>query len=107
MIKRLVAVILLSIVIVGCGERYGGPIFPVPTIPSERPSVPTEDQVISDLKDQFSEQVSTEIVSTVHSIESHVFVVIVENGTEQPSCFKITYYLIDGEWISIPEQIEM
>ena len=107
MIRHFLVAIVLSLVLIGCSERYGGPIFPVPTIPDERPSVPTNAQVINDLKDQFDEQVSTEIVSAIHSIESHVFVVIVENGTEQPSCFKITYYLIDGKFVSIPEQIEM
>ena len=107
MFKQLLVAIALSIVMIGCSERYGGPIYPVPHIPSERPSVPSDSNVVADIQEQFGEQVSTEIVSTVHSIESHVFVVIVENGTEQPSCFKITYYLIDGQWVSIPEQIEM
>ena len=42
MIKHLLVALMLSMVIVGCDSRYGGPIYPVPHSPSdERPAVPS------------------------------------------------------------------
>ena len=51
MLKQFVSTILLSLMIVGCSERYGGPIYPVPHIPDERPAVPSDSQVMTDLQD--------------------------------------------------------
>ena len=53
MIKHLLIAIVLSIVMIGCSERYGGPIFPVPSIPAEHPSVPSDAQVLIDLQEAY------------------------------------------------------
>ena len=107
MLKQFVSAILLSIVIVGCGERYGGPIYPVPHIPDERPAVPSDSQVMTDLQDVFGQIASVEIESEIISVDSRVYIVIVDKDSESPIFYKVTYYLLDGEWVCIPEQIEM
>ena len=107
MLKQYVSAILLSIVIVGCSERYGGPINPVPHIPDERPAVPSEDQVIEDLEASHGDYLSSEIVSEVHSVDARVYIVAVDNDTQTPVFFKVTYYFIDDAWVCIPEAIEM
>ena len=107
MLKQFVSAILLSIVIVGCGERYGGPIYPVPHIPDERPAVPSDSQVMTDLQDVFGQIAGVEIESEIISVDSRVYIVIVDKDSESPIFYKVTYYLLDGEWVCIPEQIEM
>ena len=105
MCKRLFVAIAFSLLMTGCSERYGGSMYPIPTIPDERPSNPSEHDVIEDLKDAY-DIVSAEIVEEVHSIESHVYFVKVEDDGE-PVWFKITYYWVSGEWVCIPDQIEI
>ena len=107
MLKQFVSAILLSIVIVGCSERYGGPIYPVPHIPDERPAVPSDSQVMTDLQDVLGQIASVEIESEIISVDSRVYIVIVDKDSESPIFYKVTYYLLDGEWVCIPEQIEM
>ena len=102
-----VAIFVLSIGMTACDSRYGGPIYPVPHIPDERPSVPSEQQVITDLSELHGEHVSAEIESEIISVDSRVYIVIVDKDSESPVFFKVTYYLLDGEWVCIPEQIEM
>ena len=108
MIRQFVYAILFSIVIVGCGERYGGPIFPVPHIPAEHSEVPTEQQVMNDIQEVFDGAfVGAEIESEIISVDSRVYIVIVDRDSERPVFYKVTYYLLDGEWVCIPEQIEI
>ena len=106
MLRTFVFAIAFSLLTIGCSERYGGSIFPVPTTPAERPSNPSEHDVISDLKAQYGNIVSAEIVEEVHSIESHVFFVRIDDD-ENEVWFKITYYFVDGQWVCIPSQIEI
>ena len=43
MLRTLVFAIAFSLAdMVGCSERYGGNIFPIPTTPAERPANPSE-----------------------------------------------------------------
>ena len=111
MCKRLFVSIAFSLLIlscIGCSERYGGSMYPIPTIPDERPSNnPSEDDVIDDLKDFYSDIVSAELVEEVHSIESHVYFVKVERDGDVAMWFKVTYYFVDGQWVCIPDQIEI
>jgi hypothetical protein len=107
MIKHLLVALVLSMVLIGCSERYGGPIFPVPTIPNERPSAPTNAQVMTDLQDVTGQVAGVEIESEIISVDSRVYIVIVDKDSESPIFYKVTYYLLDGEWVCIPEQIEM
>ena len=107
MIKHLLIAIVLSIVMIGCSERYGGPIFPVPSIPAEHPSVPSDAQVLNDLQEAIGQIASVEIESEIISVDSRVYIVIVDKDSESPIFYKVTYYLLDGEWVCIPEQIEM
>ena len=107
MLKQFVSAILLSIVIAGCSERYGGPIYPVPHIPDERPAVPSDSQVMTDLQEALGQIASVEIESKIISVDSRMYIVVVGPESEQPVFYKVTYYLLDGEWICIPEQIEM
>ena len=107
MLKHLLIPIVLSLVMVGCSERYGGSIFPVPHIPSERPAVPSESDVIADINEAIGANVQSEIVDEIISVESRVYIVIVENGSDTPTFYKVTYYLLDGEWVCIPEAIKM
>lgn len=107
MLKQFVSAILFSIVMIGCGERYGGPIFPVPHIPDERPTVPSENEIVADINEAIGGNVDTEIVDEIFSVESRIYIVIVENGTDTPTFYKVTYYLLDGEWVCIPEAIKM
>ena len=107
MIKHFLVAIMLSMVLVGCSERYGGPIFPVPHIPDERPAAPSESQVMTDLQDALGQIAGVEIESEIISVDSRVYIVIVDRDSERPVFYKVTYYLLDGEWVCIPEQIEM
>ena len=107
MLKQFVSTILLSLMIVGCSERYGGPIYPVPHIPDERPAVPSDSQVMTDLQDVLGQIAGVEIESEIISVDSRVYIVIVDRDSERPVFYKVTYYLLDGEWVCIPEQIEM
>jgi hypothetical protein len=107
MIKHLLVALMLSMVIIGCDSRYGGPIYPVPHIPDERPAVPSDSQVMTDLQDVFGQIASVEIESEIISVDSRVYIVIVDKDSESPIFYKVTYYLLDGEWVCIPEQIEM
>ena len=107
MLKQFVSTILLSLMIVGCSERYGGPIYPVPHIPDERPAVPSDSQVMTDLQDVFGQIASVEIESEIISVDSRVYIVIVDRDSERPVFYKVTYYYLDGEWVCIPEAIEM
>ena len=106
MLRTLVFAIAFSLLTLGCSERYGGNIFPIPTTPVEQPANPSEHDVISDLEAQYENIVSAEIVEEVHSIESHVFFVRVQ-GDDEDLWFKVTYYFVDGQWVCIPDQIEM
>ena len=106
MLRTLVFAIAFSLVMVGCSERYGGNIFPIPTTPAERPANPSEHDVLDDLEAQYGNIVSAEIVEEVHSIESHVFFVRVQ-GDDEDLWFKVTYYFVDGQWVCIPDQIEV
>ena len=107
MIRHLLVAIVLSLVLVGCSERYGGPIFPVPTIPDEQPSAPSDAQVMTDLQDVVGQIAGVEIESEIISVDSRVYIVIVDRDSERPVFYKVTYYLLDGEWVCVPEQIEM
>ena len=107
MIKHLLIAFVLSIVMIGCSERYGGPIFPVPSIPAEHPSVPSDAQVLNDLQEAIGQIASVEIESEIISVDSRVYIVIDDKDSESPIFYKVTYYLLDGEWVCIPEQIEM
>ena len=107
MFKHLLVATMLSIVLIGCSERYGGPIYPVPHIPDERPAVPSDSQVMTDLQDVLGQIASVEIESEIISVDSRVYIVIVDKDSESPIFYKVTYYLLDGEWVCIPEQIEM
>ena len=101
MIRHLLVALMLSIAIVGCSERYTGSIQKAPTLLDERPAVPSEQQVIADLRDQFGQNISTEIIFESETIEAHVFIVSIEQVW-----FKVAYYLVDGDWICITEQID-
>ena len=107
MLRELCLALAIALVLIGCSERYGGSMYPtIPTIPDERPASPNEADVINDLKDFYSDIVSAELVEEVHSIESHVYFVKVEDDGD-PVWFKITYYFVDGQWVCIPDQIEI
>ena len=106
MIKHLLIAIVLSIVMIGCSERYGGPIFPVPSIPAEHPSVPSDAQVLNDLQEAIGQIASIEVESEVISVESRIYIVLVGKDSESPALYKVTYFLLDGEWICVPELIE-
>ena len=105
MLRTLVFAIAFSLLMVGCGE-YGGNIFPIPHTPDQRPANPSEHDVISDLEAQYGNIVSAEIVEEIHSIESHVFFVRVQ-ADDEDLWFKIQYYWVEGQWVCIPDQIEM
>ena len=107
MIKHLLIAIVLSMVIVGCDSRYGGPIYPVPTVSDERPAVPSEDQVLDDLEDAVGQIRGATVESEVISVDSRIYIVLVEKDSELPVLYKVTYYLLDGEWVCVPEAIEM
>ena len=107
MFRRLFLAIVISLVMIGCSERYGGSLYPVPHIPGERPiENPSEDDVISDLNAQYGNIVSAEIVEEVHSIESHVFFVRVQ-GDDGDQWYKVTYYWVQDQWVCIPSEIEV
>ena len=107
MLRTLVFAIAFSLLTLGCSERYGGSIYPVPHIPAERPiENPSENDVISDLEAQYGNIVSAEIVEEVHSIESHVFFVRVQ-ADDEDKWFKVTYYWVQDQWVCIPSEIEM
>ena len=82
MLKQFVSTILLSLMIVGCSERYGGPIYPVPHIPDERPAVPSDSQVMTDLQDVLGQIAGVEIESEIISVDSRVYIVIVDRDSE-------------------------
>ena len=106
MIKHLLVALMLSMVIVGCDSRYGGPIFPVPPILDERPAVPSEDQVLDDLEDAVGQIRGATVDSEVISVDSRIYIVLVEKDSDLPVLYKVTYYLLDGEWVCVPELIE-
>ena len=43
MLRTLVFAIAFSLLTLGCSERYGGNIFPIPTTPVEQPANPSEE----------------------------------------------------------------
>lgn len=106
MFRHFLVAIVLSIAMIGCSDRVGGPIFPVPALPVEQPSVPTNKQVLADLNASHGDQLSSEIVSRVHDIESHTYIVVIESENAAPQVFRVTYFLLDGEWKCVPELIE-
>ena len=106
MIKHLLVALMLSMVIVGCDSRYGGPIYPVPTVSDERPAVPSDAQVLDDLEDAVGQITGASVKSEVISVDSRIYIVLVEKDSEVPVLFKITYYLLDNEWVCVPELIE-
>ena len=106
MCYRLFLALVISMVMIGCSERYGGSMYPVPHIPDERPASPNETDVINDLNDAFDGIVSAELVEEVHSVDSHVYFVKVDNDGEM-IWFKVTYYWVSGEWVCIPDEIEI
>ena len=103
---RLFLAIVIALVMIGCSERYGGPIYPVPTIPEERPAVPSEDQVLDDLEDAVGQIRGAAVESEIISVDSRIYIVLVEKDSELPVLYKVTYYLLDGEWVCVPELIE-
>ena len=108
MLKQFAFAILFSMVMIGCSERYGGSIFPVPPIPVEQPSAPSEQQVMTDIQEVFDGAfVGAEIESEIISVDSRVYIVIVDKDSDTPVFYKVTYYLLDGEWVCIPEAIKM
>lgn len=112
MLKQFVIALLFSIVMVGCGERYGGPIFPVPTIPSELPAVPSESDVMSEIRKYHGKHLTGTIESEIFDVESRIYLVVIDRDSESPKFFKVTYYLLDTpdggkEWVCVPEKIEL
>ena len=105
-IKHLLIAIVLSMVIIGCDSRYGGPIFPVPPILDERPAVPSDAQVLDDLEDAVGQITGASVKSEVISVDSRIYIVLVEKDSDLPVLYKVTYYLLDGEWVCVPELIE-
>lgn len=103
----LIAIVLLSVLLIGCSERYGGSIYPQPYIPDERPAVPVEADVLADINEAIGANVQSEIVDEIISVESRVYIVIVENGSDTPTFYKVEYYLLNGEWVCIPSRIQM
>ena len=100
------AIAVALVMMTGCGER-GGNMFPIPHIPTdERIQNPTEADVIGDLMEFYPDLVNAEVVEETHSVESHVFFVRVDSDGEIV-WFKITYYFLQGEWIFLPDQIEV
>ena len=96
----LVALVLL-IAIVGCSNRYR------PLIVDERPAVPTEQQAMIDLQASHGQFVDVEIESEIISVDARVFVVIVGKDSESPVLYKVSYYLLDANWICVSERIEL
>ena len=62
---------------------------------------------MTDLQDVVGQFAGVEIESEVISIDSRVYVVIIDKDSESPIVYKVTYYLLDNEWVCIPEMIEM
>ena len=106
MIKHLLVALMLSMVIIGCDSRYGGPIYPVPPILDERPAVPSDAQVLDDLEDAVGQIRGATVDSEVISVDSRIYIVLVEKDSDLPVLYKVTYYLLDGEWVCVPELIE-
>ena len=79
-----------------------GPIYPVPTVSDERPAVPSEDQVLDDLEDAVGQIRGATVESEVISVDSRIYIVLVEKDSELPVLYKVTYYLLDGEWVWCP-----
>ena len=107
MCKRLFLSLALALVITGCSERYGGHMYPIPTIPVEHAEIPDESRILTDLKEQYGNIVSTEIISEIHSVKSHTYLVAMENGTETPEWFKMTYLLIEKVWVCVVDPVKM
>lgn len=103
MFRHFLVAIVLSIAMIGCSDRIRGPTSLAPQIQSERPSIPSDDQVLADLRAAYGEHLPKEIVSEFHDIESHMFIVMVETDTGTPLWFKVEYYFIDDEWIFTSE----
>ena len=100
--QKFVFILAFLLLASGCSERYGGPIFPQPHIPSESPAALSEERVILDLAQEY-DFVDSEVVNEVHSVASHTFIVELDDGT----FIKIVYYHLDGSWVYISEQVEL
>ena len=108
MCYRLVLIALALIFMAGCSERYGGPIFPIPQIPVEHPSSPDKSDVLEDLAEVFGDDiVNAEKIEEIHEIEAHVFFVKVLRDGDVAMWIKAQYYFVDGQWVCIPDQIEI
>ena len=110
MFRTFVLAIALAIAITGCSERFAlgvphaGKVLQ--DLDPERPAIPSEDRVMTDLKNKYGAQLPGEIVSKTIDAESHTFFVIVENGDpEAPDLFKVTYFLIEDEWYVLCERM--
>ena len=95
MIKHLLVALMLSMVIIGCDSEIWGTHFSSPhSFPIERPAVPAEDQVLDDLEDAQSGRLRGATVdSEVISVDSRIYIVLVEKDSEVPVVYKVTYYL--------------
>ena len=100
------AIVIALVMVTGCGER-GGSIFPIPHLPAdEHIENPTKADVISDIKELISEIGTAEVISEMHSVKSHIFLVkILRDG--EPHWYKVTYLYLESKWVAITDYVEM
>ena len=94
--QRFALILVFLLLVAGCSERL------THMVPDEQPAVPSEERVINDLAQEY-DFVEPEVVSAVHSVESHVYIVELDDNV----FIKIDYYYLDGQWVYISEQVEL
>ena len=94
--QRFAFILVLLLLVAGCSERI------TQIVPDEHSAVPSEERVVNDLSQEY-DFISSEVVSAVHSVESHVYIVVVNDDV----FFKITYYFLENQWVYIPERVEL
>ena len=119
MIRNFVFALALSIILVGCSERYGGSIFPVPPI-EEIESIdnlvtaPTNDQIMDDIEKVYGKQSGAIIEPEYIDVESRIYFVVIDRDLPTETIFKVIYYLLDNAdapsgktWVPVISKFEL
>ena len=101
---------MLTLTVSGCGRVDPGVPHPGKVLQDldldERPSLPSESEVMADLQNKYGSELSGSIASQTINAESHTFFVLIDtDAPDSPELFRVTYFLIDGEYHVVCERM--